>query len=139
MYAGRQTFGDQSIHSTCIRSLWALKGRGKQRQVGYPRGVLQAQQVEEGDDGTSLLNVLPVAPLHAEPPQYLCCHYATVPAAMATTLLTLVCNYTCHIARHLHLSCLLYLYHLTLYCCYLTTTCTTLVFVLNTELLCLQL
>jgi len=92
MLAGRQTFGAQSIHSTCIRSLWALKGRGKQRQVGYPRGVLEAQQVEEGDDGTSLLDVLPVTPLHAEPPQYLCCHYATVPAAMATTLLTLVCN-----------------------------------------------
>ncbi len=78
-------------------------GIGGKREAKYPRGVLEAQQVEEGDDSTSLLNVLPVAPLHAEPPQHLCCHYATVPAAMASMLLSLACNCTCHIACHLHL------------------------------------
>lgn len=91
---------------------------GSKARWGYPRGVLEAQQLEEGDDSTSLLDVLSIAPLHAEPPQNLCCHYATVPAAMASTLLSLVCNCTCRIACHLHLSCLLYL---TTPCCIVAT------------------
>lgn len=45
----------------------ACRGRGEGSGV-YPRGVVEAQEVDEGVQGARLLDGLAVAPLHAHPP-----------------------------------------------------------------------
>ena len=69
----------------------------------YPRGVVEAEEVDKGVHSAPLLYGLPVPPLHAHPPQHLCRYNAAIPGSNTSTQSQTRSNIKMHMLQKLEL------------------------------------